>query len=46
MSNNQKAVWMVLNDSIVGVKEVLSAKTLADIQREFRNLNENLMYYI
>lgn len=46
MSSNQKAVSIVLNDAISGVREVLKTKCLADIQKEYRDLNESLMYYI
>ncbi|TLX71971.1 Rrf2 family transcriptional regulator [Labilibacter sediminis] len=46
ISSNQKAVSLILNEAILGVRDVLSSKTLADIQKEYRNLNESLMYYI
>ena len=46
ISSNQKAVSIVLNDTIKDVKEVLRSKSLAHIQKEFKDLNESLMYYI
>ena len=46
MSSNQKAVSSVLNTVIIDVRTVLESKTLSDIQGEYRNLNESLMYYI
>ncbi|WP_075601558.1 RrF2 family transcriptional regulator [Saccharicrinis aurantiacus] len=46
ISSNQKAVSLVLNNVIGDVRDVLEAKTLSDIQGEYRNLNESLMYYI
>ncbi len=46
ISSNQKAVALVLNESIAGVREVLAEKTLADIQKQYKDLNESLMYYI
>jgi Rrf2 family protein len=46
ISSNQKAVNIVMNDLIKGVREVMTSKTLADIQKQYRDLNESLMYYI
>lgn len=46
ISSNQKAVALVLNDTIAGVREILAEKKLADIQKQFKDLNESLMYYI
>lgn len=46
ISNNQKAVAVVLNDSIDEVKEMLGQKSLADIQKKYKDLNESFMYYI
>ncbi len=46
ISSNQKAVSLVLNESIVGVKGVLSEKKLSHIQKQYKDLNESLMYYI
>ncbi len=45
-SNNQKAVYSLVNQVINDMAEALSRKTLADIQKEFRDMNESLMYYI
>ncbi len=45
-SNNQKAVYKVVNQMNNEMSEVLNMKTLADIQKEFRDMNESLMYYI
>ncbi|MCW3789047.1 RrF2 family transcriptional regulator [Plebeiibacterium sediminum] len=45
-SNNQKAVYSVVNQVINDMAEALGRKTLADIQKEFRDMNESLMYYI
>ncbi len=45
-SNNQKAVLLVVNRAINEMADVLNNKTLADIQKEFRDRNESLMYYI
>ncbi len=46
IANNQKAVALVLNKTIAGIREVLSEITLAQIQKEYKDLNESLMYYI
>ncbi len=46
VSNNHKAVSIVLNSVSVEFRKILKSKSIADIQREFRNLNESLMYYI
>ena len=46
ISSNQKAVALVLNETIDGVRGVLSEKSLYDIQKQYRDLNESLMYYI
>jgi Rrf2 family protein len=46
ISSNLKAVNIVMNDLIKGVREVMTSKTLADIQKQYRDLNESLMYYI
>ncbi|SMO86171.1 transcriptional regulator, BadM/Rrf2 family [Saccharicrinis carchari] len=46
MSNNQKAVTLVLNQTITDVKALLAQRTLADIQKEYKDLNASLMYYI
>jgi len=45
-SNNQKAVGVVLNEVLKDVRVVLRAKTLGDIQRQYKDMNESLMYYI
>ncbi len=45
-TNNQKAVLLVVNQAINEMADVLNNKTLADIQKEFRDRNESLMYYI
>ncbi|MCW3807834.1 RrF2 family transcriptional regulator [Plebeiibacterium marinum] len=45
-SNNQKAVSLVLNQTIENMVKIMAGKTLLDIQKEYRNLNESLMYYI
>lgn len=46
ISSNQKAVSIVLNNVMGAVKEVLQNRTLSDIHKEYKNLNESLMYYI
>lgn len=46
ISNNQKAVAVVLNNTIEEFKVLLQQKSLADIHKKFKDLNENLMYYI
>ncbi len=46
ISNNQKAVAVILNNTIDEVKEVLAQKSLADVQKKFKDLNESFMYYI
>lgn len=45
-SNNQKAVSVVMNALVGDVRVILKSKSIADIQKEYRDLNENLMYYI
>ncbi len=45
-TNNQKAVSIVVNQLKVEVRTVLKSKSIADIQKEYKNLNESLMYYI
>lgn len=46
LSSNQKAVASTLNGVLTDVRNTLESKTLSDIQSEYRNLNESLMYYI
>ena len=46
MSSNQKAVSIVINDTKSEMRKVLSEKKLSDIQRQYKDLNESLMYYI
>ncbi len=46
VSTNQKAVSLVLNNVVDSINQIMSSKTLADIQKEYKNLNESLMYYI
>ncbi len=46
ISNNQKAVATILNDTIDQVKELLAKKSLADVQKKFKDLNQSFMYYI
>lgn len=46
ISNNQKAVAMVINSTIDEVKELFMHKTLGQIQKQYRDLNESIMYYI
>ncbi len=46
VTSNQKAVSLVLNQMMDSVSHMLQSKSLADIQKEYKGLNESLMYYI
>ncbi len=45
-SNNEKAVNITMNYVSKDVNRILKSKSIADIQKEYRDLNESLMYYI
>ena len=41
-----RSYYVVLNEVLKDVRVVLRAKTLGDIQRQYKDMNESLMYYI
>ncbi len=45
-NSNKKAVYILINQVKSDMHHILASKTLADIQREYKNLNDSLMYYI